>query len=172
MSAEGAQAVADGALYLVQQPMSLAVLAAVSLVTRDLPRRQAVASLALFALAATITLALEPAAWNATFVAACLAALGAFCAAALRPTRLWLQVVCAMGGLALGLSAGVPVALPGEAIGTLAMTCLLLAAVHAGWRLVGARWPRTPVLQTAPRVIAAWLSAIGWLMLALEFFRG
>ncbi|MEJ7932478.1 hypothetical protein WG922_21070 [Ramlibacter sp. AN1015] len=167
MSADLAASAADGALYLLRQPMALAVLTSVLLVARDVPRRDAAPALAWFASAATCSLALEPEAWHPAFVAAWLAALGGICAADLRP-RLWgRQAACGISGLALGLSGGLPTASGGEAIGTILLACLLLVVAHTGWQLASARGPGTPAWQVAPRVLAAWLAAMGLLMLAL-----
>ena len=164
-------AMAGGALYLVQQPAAVAVLTAVLLQVRNHARRHVVWLVAVLASAAFLTSALEPAAWHAAFVAGCLAGLGTLSAAALRPAFPLLAAACAAAGLAIGLGSGIPIATASEALGTVIAACALLLVAHAGWQLASAaRWSAS-VRLLAPRVIAAWLTAIGVLLLALAVLR-
>ncbi|TFZ00971.1 hypothetical protein EZ313_21325 [Ramlibacter henchirensis] len=171
MFADRAAEAADGALHLLQQPMALGVLTSVALVIRDVRRERVVPAAALFVSAATVTLALQSAGWHATFVAGCLVVFGAVCAAAIQPSLLVMLALCATAGFALGFGAGVPFATAAEAFGALSTAGLILLALHASWQVASGRWPESPLRRLAPRVIAAWLTALGLLMLALALLR-
>ena len=160
----------EGALHLLEQPMALLVIVATVLATDGLRGGAAAMTggLVVFAVGLGAGSALEPAQWQSGAAAVSLALAGLAAAAALVPGP-WAGVAASgAAGIAVSLGATLTVASFAEVAGAGALACLLLLGATAAWRQWRTRWPSVGVWAVLPRVIGAWLAAIGMLVLALQ----
>lgn len=160
----------EGALHLLEQPIALLVIVATVLATDGLRGGAAVMAggVAAFAGGLGAGSALEPAQWQSGAAAVYLALAGLAAAAALVPS-LWAGAAASgASGIAVALGATLTVASLAEVAGAGGLACLLLLGASAAWRQWRTRWPSRGVRAVLPRVIGAWLAAIGMLVLALQ----
>ena len=169
MFAEGVIETLDGARQLFRHPLALVVLVVALLLVRDLRGTAAFTAVALFAAAAAASAAAPPHALHATMAAAYVAVVGILLAigGALPPKALAALAVAA--GAVAGLNAGLTTATPAEALGTVLVSCVLLGLAQRAWQLGSARALPPGPRQLLPRIVGAWMAAVGLLMLALEW---
>jgi hypothetical protein len=138
---------------------------------RDSPRGKGVAStLAVFLLAALGTRWVAPSPMHAAVAAALLAVVGAIGAGALSLAGRANLLAAALGGVAFGLAAGLPVSIGTEAAGTLLLGAVLLASALVVGLQLQRRWHAHLAMRLAPRVLGAWACAIGLLLMALALW--
>ncbi|MBL0421886.1 hypothetical protein JI739_16170 [Ramlibacter sp. AW1] len=157
---------AEGALFFLQQPMAVALLVAAALLARVIRPAAAWAAVAVLLAGAVGSVVFPPARWHNAAVAVALAILGAWAMAGLRPRARALLPAMAPVGLAVGMSGGIPAATWTEIAGTLVAAGLLFGVLYVVFQYADQRL--APALrQVAPRVLGAWLAAMGLLMAAL-----
>lgn len=160
----------DGAQAVLGQPLALLAALSVALATRGRIGHGSRLALGVFLAAAVAASTVPPSAMHAAAAAALLAVLGVAVATGWRWGRAVHVAAAALGGLALGLAAGLPVALPSEAGGSLLVGGALLALLLAVHRALERRWHRHVALRFGPRVLGAWVAAIGLLLMALQLW--
>jgi len=157
----------DGALYAAQSPLALGAVLAACLACRPGPRSTAIAMVALLGLSLLAGRAL-PDTWPAATIAACVVgALGVLVALDVQ-LRAAAPLALVPGGVGAALAAGIPIATPAEAAGSIAMLLVPGAALLLARASI--RWPSRLQLgaSIARRMAGAWLTAIGILLLALR----
>lgn len=172
MFADEAASFAAGALYLLRQPLALAMLVALVLVARDVSPRHAAIAFASTALGASASVAIAPAAWQPVFVSASLAAISLIAAGGITWRPALLPPACGVCGVALGVAGGLPTAHRWEAYGALLACGLLVVGLWTLWQWLRTRHIPVTIRSVGPRVIASWLAAVGLLMIALELSDG
>jgi len=160
----------DGARAAIGEPLALltalaAALAALSSLATAPRRGRFLLTLTLFLLAALGTRWIAPNPIHATVAAVTLVLVGALCASGWRLQGRVHLLAALLGGVGFGLAAGLPVAIGGEAVGTL---------LHVSTSVVGVqlqrRWPQHVAMRLAPRILGAWATAIGLLLMALHLW--
>ena len=171
MPPEWLGAAADGAAAVLGAPLALLALLATALAAPAATRVRVVACVVLFLAGALASLWLPPGLLQAPLAAGLLALLGlAAIAAGWHDAPAVGAGAAALGGLAFGLASGLPLALPAEAAGSLALGALVLAALLALGAATAQRRAGHPVLRFAPRVLGAWIAAVGLLLMALQLW--
>jgi hypothetical protein len=165
----------DGARAAIGEPLALltalaAALAALSSLATAPRRGRFLLSLTMFLVAALGTRWVAPSPMHATVAAVTLVLLGALCASGWRLQGRVHLVAAVLGGVGIGLSAGLPVSIGTEAVGTLLLGAALYASASAVGVQLQRRWPQHVAMQLAPRILGAWATAIGLLLMALHLW--
>lgn len=157
----------EGARAAVGNPLALLALFAIALMSQGRHARTlAIVLLALLGAFACGWLPPHPA--HPTLAAGLLAGLGVAAASGWHlPRTAGLACVLA-GGFAFGLAAGLPLALPSETAGSLVVALVLLGLLLMIGTLLQRRWSSSVPLRYGPRVLGAWIAAIGLLLMALQ----
>ena len=170
MLPEGLLGARDGVQAALREPLAVLAVLAVATATRRRLAHRGASTLALFLAAAASAGMAPPSTHHAAAASALLAALGVAMAAGWRWGRGVHGLAAASGGVAIGLAAGLPLALPTEAGGSLLVGAVLLAVLLAVHRALEHRWPTQAALRIGPRVLGAWIAAIGFLLMALQLW--
>ena len=168
----------DGALFVLQSPLSVGLSLAAVLALAPLPRRRALLSALAFALVtigsgwlpdSVAGSVLVPASWLAPML---LLFVGAPIAMGVRLQGLNAWVVLLGAGIGAGVSGGFQTATVDEITGA---SMALFVLVAAGLLMVGAVHLPERVVRAATlarRMTGAWMAAVGILLLALLLRRG
>jgi hypothetical protein len=170
MPPEWTAAAVDGMRAALGEPVALLAVLALALAALAEGAGRSAAAAGLFALAAGASHWLPPSPAHTAVAAGLLALLGARLAAGWRPALPLRQAEAAAGGLAFGLAAGVPLATGTEAAGSLSVAAALLALLLFIGVPLHHRGAGGALLRWGPRVVGAWLAAIGLLLTALQLW--
>ncbi len=157
----------EGASYLLRSPLALMILAALVLSLHGLSMRNAGARVPLFVACAIGAGFLPPSAAHAYLGPAFLAAVGLALVLGAAPRGLPASVLAAVGGVALGFAAGLQTATGAETFGTLTAAVLLCGAGYVAGQAL-ALTLSTRAIGLGRRVVSAWITAIGMLLLSLQ----
>lgn len=163
---------AEGALFVMQQPLALLILLACGLLLQSSAARQLPFWLAAFLAVAALPIVLPTAAWQGAAAAGFLAVAGGWQAAGQGRRGMASRILAVAGGLPFGWAASLGLATPAEATGSLAVAPLLLALVYGVCGLVRAALRAERRWALACRILGSWLAAVGLLLLALALARG
>jgi len=165
----------DGARAAIDEPLALLTAVAAALAAHASPARapgrgRLLSALALFLVAALCTRWVTPSPLHETVAAGTLVLLGALCATAWHLGGRVHLVGAVLGGFGFGLAAGLPVSIGHEAVGTLSIGALLHASTWVVAAQLQRRWPQHMATRLAPRILGAWATAIGLLLMALHLW--
>lgn len=156
----------DGASYLLRSPLALMILATLVLSMHGLFLRNAAARVPLVLACAIGAGLLPPSAAHAYAAPAFIAAAGLALVLGAAPSGLPASVLAAVGGISLGFSAGLQTATGAETFGTLTAAVLLCGGGYVAAQAL-ALTLSTRALNLGRRIVSAWITAIGILLLAL-----